>query len=124
MFGSLFNPEIHYKRISQTRSLEPQRCTFSFPPSTTQLIQIINSSSFDNLNQLCSVRAKTKTCTPWGPKDRVWETLHDKLHVNTMSVFTCKWEEGSPFQAPPLPVFQFQEVPHIISQTPLNDERM
>ena len=40
-----------------------------FCPSTTQLIQITNSSSsFDYLNQLCRARAKTKTCTQGGPR--------------------------------------------------------
>ena len=55
---------------------DPKCSRFGCCPSTTQLIQIIISSlSFDYLNQLCSARAKTKTCTPWGPKDRVLERL-------------------------------------------------
>ena len=54
----------------------PRGAPFGFCHSITQLIQMMNSySSFGYLNQLCSVRAKTKTCTPWGLKDRVWETL-------------------------------------------------
>ena len=39
-------------------------------PSNNQLI-----IKFDYLNQLCSARAKIKTCTQWGPQEWVWETL-------------------------------------------------
>jgi hypothetical protein len=45
-----------------------------FCHSTTQLIQITNSSSNgDHLSQLCSARGKNKH--PGGSQDRVWETL-------------------------------------------------
>lgn len=40
-----------------------------FCPSTTQLIQVMNSS-FNYLNQL-----EQKPKPPWGLQDRVWETL-------------------------------------------------
>lgn len=46
---------------------EPKGGTFCFLPVALQMIQITDSSlNFDYLNQLSSVRAKTKTCTPWG----------------------------------------------------------
>jgi hypothetical protein len=44
--------------------------TLVFSSSTTQLIEIIKA-----WRQMYDFRAKTKTCTPWGPQDRVWETL-------------------------------------------------
>lgn len=44
----------------------PLHPRFGFWPNTTQLIKITKSSSFDYLNPLCSVRAKTETFgKPW-----------------------------------------------------------
>jgi hypothetical protein len=37
------------------------------------------------LNQLCSAKAKNKTCTPCDPQDWVWETLAYKEEVTALA---------------------------------------
>jgi hypothetical protein len=92
-FFSLF-PLLHVRLAQRFTNLvlgTPRGAHLDFCPNTTQLTQSL---------MISSASAKTKTCTPWGPKDRVWETLALLLpsililiwiwHVLTVAVERCR----------------------------------
>ena len=69
---------------------DPRGAPIGFCPSTTELIQIINSSSsFHYLNQLCSARAKNKMCNP-----RVYNCTFISVHhfaVFELTIASYQW---------------------------------